>query len=375
VTSVRQLVIGIDARAAADEPAGRGRYVRELIRGLARLGHPHRFLLYASREWREELGSRFEWRLVGWPEPLWHLRVAFAASRECDVLLSTNSYLTAWFTWTPTVLVVFDMVAFVPAAAAQNRAARIERATLRFAARRANAIVTISAATRDELIARHPPVAGKTTAIPLAADDAFAPAGDGDQMVLRRYGIETPYLLALGTLEPRKNLPRLIEAFASLTPEERGDRRLVLVGASGWDTAETLDAIGRHGELVQRLGHVPDTDLPALYRRADLFCYPSLYEGFGLPVLEAMRSKTAVLTSNRSSLPEVAGDTALFVDPSDTGQIADVLADALGDEHRRSALAAKGLERSRRFSWDTTAEQTIALLERAAATRGEMSGP
>jgi len=141
----------------------------------------------------------------------------------------------------------------------------------------------------------------------------------------------------------------------------------VLVGAAGWDTAQTLEAIGRHADLVQRLGHVPDADLPALYAGAELFAYPSLYEGFGLPVLEAMACGTPVLTSNLSSLPEVAGEAAFYVDPVDTGDIARALAAAIGDPARRRELAELGLMRAARFSWADTASATLRLLERAAA--------
>jgi glycosyltransferase involved in cell wall biosynthesis len=367
VSAARPLTIGIDARAAVEEPGGRGRYVRELLRALDRLGSPHRYLLYARAAWDEgRLGSSFEWRLRGAPDPAWHVATAVSASRATDVFLSTNSYLTAWFTWTPTVLVAFDMVAFLPGTAAQRRAALIERATLRVAARRASAITSISEATKRDLAARYPAAGAKTEPIALAADESFAPV-DEPAPVLERHGVATPYVLALGTLEPRKNLPRLIEAFASLSEGVRNGRRLVLVGASGWDTAQTEAAIGRHADLVQRLGHVPDADLPALYSAADLFAYPSLYEGFGLPVLEAMRCGTAVLTSNVSSLPEVAGDAAFYVDPLSSAAIAQGLEEALGDRERRGEIAARGARRAERFSWAATASATLALLEAAAA--------
>jgi glycosyltransferase involved in cell wall biosynthesis len=174
--------------------------------------------------------------------------------------------------------------------------------------------------------------------------------------------VSRPYLLAAGTLEPRKNLPRLIAAFAALPEEARGGRLLVLAGAPGWETQETFASVSSHAQLVRTLGYVSDADLAALYRGADAFCYPSLYEGFGIPVLEAMRSGTAVLTSARSSMPEVAGDAALYVDPLDTADIARALRRLLADSALRGQLAQRGLERARRFSWEETARAVLRAL-------------
>jgi hypothetical protein len=228
------------------------------------------------------------------------------ASASCDVLLSTNSYLTAWATTIPTVVVVCDMVAFHPELLPQRRAALIERATLPLAVRRARTLAAISQATADDLIALQPAAAGKTVVTELAADARFATGGAPDAEVLARHGLTgRSYVLGVGTLEPRKNLPRLIEAFAALPDALRAEHELVLVGALGWDTDETLQAVERHRGLVRTLGHVPADDLPALYRGAAVFAYPSLYEGFGLPVLEAMTAGAPVLTSGVSSLPEV----------------------------------------------------------------------
>lgn len=370
----RPPTIGIDARAAAEVPAGRGRYVRELLTALARTGDEVRFVLYARERWQAELDERFTWRLVEAPDPIWHLRVARAASGESDVFLSTNSYLTAWFLRVPSVVVVYDLVAFDRALRPQRRAALIERATIRPAIRRAARLLAISEATRRDLVARFPRAADKAIVTPLAADTAFSAAPEpSDAGVLERHGIDGPYVLATGTLEPRKNLPRLIRAFDALDPGVRERRRLVIVGPTGWETGETEQAIAEHGDLVVTVGRVPDADLPALYRRADVFCYPSIYEGFGLPVLEAMQCGTAVVTSDVSSLPEVGGDAVRYVEPSDTGSIRDGLAAVLSDPALRARLAAAGVERARGFSWDRTARMTLDALLDAMPARARAS--
>jgi glycosyltransferase involved in cell wall biosynthesis len=364
------LRIGIDARAAAEVPGGRGRVVRELIAELGRLDHEHEISLYARERWDgAPADPRLRWRLHPQPDPLWHLRVAGAASRSCDVYYSTNSYLTAWLLIIPSVVLVCDMVTYRPELLPQRRARIIEQATLPLAVRRARRLVAISQATADDLVARFPAAGPRTDVVLLAADERYAAAGDGpapDAGFLRGAGIDGPYVLGVGTLEPRKNLPRLIEAFASLPQDLRAGRRLVLVGASGWDTDATTAAIARHGDVVRALGHVAEEDLPALYRGADVVACPSLYEGFGLPVLEAMAAGAPVLTSDRSSLPEVAGDAAVLVDPTDTAAIAAGLRRLLGDRALRERLAGLGRERARAFSWTRCARETLAVLERAA---------
>jgi len=362
---VPALRIAIDARAAAEVPAGRGRYVRELLRALAGLDARHRFLLYARTAWRDaalEDDGRFAWRIVSAGEPQWSALAAVRASRESDVVLATNSYLLAALGRVPAVATVFDLAPF-RRDVALPRGAGFERLTLPLAVRRAAGLLAISHATREDLVARFPRAAAKATVIELAADARFA--ADAPP-VAARYGLEKPYVLALGTLEPRKNLPRLIEAFAALPPALRDAHELVLVGGSGWATGEIDAAIAAHRDRVRPLGHVPDDDLPGLYRGAALFAYPSLFEGFGLPVLEAMAAGTAVLTANVSSLPEVGGDAVRYADPTDVASIRDALAALLADPGERARLAAAARERAAGFSWERTARETLAALERAA---------
>jgi glycosyltransferase involved in cell wall biosynthesis len=350
---------GVDARAAAEVPAGRGRYVRELLAALAADGQEDRYLLYARRPHEARLpGDRFRWVLSPARDPLWHLSTAVRASRSCSAFLSTNSYLTAWATTVPTAVVVYDLVPFVEGARAQPRAARIERATVRPALRRAAALLCISEATRRELVVRFPHTAERATTIPLAADPLF-----GEPVTPAR--LERPYVLAVGTLEPRKNLVRLIEAFVALPPEVRARHLLALVGPLGWDLDATLRAAAAARDVVL-LGHVDDERLHALYAGAACFAYPSLHEGFGLPVLEAMSAGAPVVTSNVSSLPEVAGGAAVLVDPRDPRAIRDGLLAVLLDPARAESLRAAGRERSRELSWDGTAAATRQVLRELA---------
>jgi alpha-1,3-rhamnosyl/mannosyltransferase len=356
------LTVGIDARAAAEVPAGRGRYVRELLTALGALPDDGtRYRLYAREPWGDLDPARFSWRRIGLPDPAWHGAAALRASREADVFLSTNSYLTAWFTRIPTAIVVYDLVPFVDRANAKTSSARIEQATIRPALRRAAALPCISDATRADLVRLFPATTAKASTIPLAADPAFgAPvAAPGHP------SLDAPYVLAVGTLEPRKNLERLLAAWNALGDEGRAGHVLALVGPIGWDATPILEAAREHGARL--LGRVSEEELRALYAGAAAFAYPSLYEGFGLPVLEAMAAGTPVLTSSISSLPEVAGDAAVLVDPRDAGAIADGLRRLLADRALAASLAERGRARAATFSWERTARETLALLQAIAA--------
>jgi glycosyltransferase involved in cell wall biosynthesis len=365
------LTVGIDARAADEVAAGRGRVVREFLRALAARPEPHTYLCYARTPWKEPLDERFRWVLSADRDPLWHVRAARSASRRCDVFLSTNSYVTVPFLSVPAVTIVYDLVTFDPAMRPNRRSQIIERLTLGTAVRLSDALVCISHATADALVERFPGAASKVVVVPLGVSPALEPgdAQEGATNSLPDHG----FLLAVGTLEPRKNLPRLVEAFASLPVGVQAAHPLVVVGAAGWSTGPTLAALRSLGDRCHILGHVSDAALAALYRRCGAFCYPSLGEGFGLPVLEAMQAGAPVITSDLSSLPEVGGDAVEYVDPRSVSGIATGLRRVLEDPELQARLSAAGPARAARFSWAQTAELTLATLV-AAAGAGEGGG-
>jgi glycosyltransferase involved in cell wall biosynthesis len=350
--------IGIEAWAAADVPAGRGRYVRELLRALEGIDHGHELVRFTRVPWDGVPG-----RWVGFDSrgPRWVLRAAAAARGRCDVLLSTTSYALSVLAPVPTATVVYDLLSFDPAFGTPA-GARLERLTLPPAVRRTGRLLCISEATRDALVERFPAAAGRALVTPLAAGTPFVGAAP-DADALARLGVDGPYVLTAATLEPRKNLPRLIEAFAALPDEVRAGRRLLLVGGRGWGMEALDEAVARHGDVVRRLGYVSDEDLAALYAQADVVAYVPLAEGFGLPVLEAMAAGAPVLTSDRSSLPEVGGDAAAYADPTDVASISRALAGVLADPARRDAMRAAGRSRAALFSWERTARETLAALE------------
>jgi glycosyltransferase involved in cell wall biosynthesis len=203
------------------------------------------------------------------------------------------------------------------------------------------------------------------TVIPMGCDPRFQPLGAPMQAAIRRrYDLPERYVLFVGTLEPRKNVKTLLQAFAHVIAEKPQDGlHIVIAGGRGWgseDPMAMVAALGLH-KAVRFTGFVDDDHLADLYRGALLFVYPSLYEGFGLPVLEAMACGIPVITSNRSSLPEVAGDAALLVDPTQPEALAAAISALLHDSALRQALRAKGLARAAAFTWEAVAQQTVAV--------------
>jgi glycosyltransferase involved in cell wall biosynthesis len=238
----------------------------------------------------------------------------------------------------------------------------------REAVARADALITISQYSRQELIERMGVTDDRVAVIYLAADPCCTRIEDTKRTLLvrKRYGLPEHFILFVGSLEPRKNVRRLIQAYAKLPTSLRDDVHLVIAGGVGWLTDDIYSTVFQLGEKerVHFIGYVEENDLPAVYSLADVFAYPSLYEGFGLPVLEAMQCGVPVLTSNISSLPEVAGTAALLVTPTEVDDIAYGLRRLLEVADLRAELRARGYQRAREFSWERCARETLAVYKK-----------
>lgn len=249
------------------------------------------------------------------------------------------------------------------------------RLLLPLLARRAHHIVTFSQSSKRDIVRLLRVPAERVTVAYLAAAPAFRPINDPCALnaLRQRYRLPPRFFLHVGTLEPRKNLGRLVEAYGRALPQ-LGDSHLVLAGKPGWGT-EALPALIRRLGLEERvvsIGAVNNADLPLLYNAALALVYPSLYEGFGLPPLEAMQCGLPVITSNVSSLPEVVGNAAILIDPTSVDMLASSLVTIAQQEHLRKQLSGKGVRRAQQFTWQRCAEGTIAAYERAwAAVRRE----
>jgi glycosyltransferase involved in cell wall biosynthesis len=230
--------------------------------------------------------------------------------------------------------------------------------------RKAKRIVTISESSRNDIIEAYG-VKPEKVRVVYPGIKPTLPSRMSLEDMNEAFGIKGKYILFVGTLQPRKNIAKLIEAFSDLNDKEMS---LVIVGKKGWQYDQIMGAPKKFGveERVKFLEKVSDEDLPSLYKHAEFFILPSLYEGFGLPVLEAMSYGCPVITSNISSLPEAGGDAALYVDPKDVKDITEKMNRLLEDDKLRRELSEKGKEQIKKFSWEKSAKEVLAVLEEAA---------
>ena len=225
--------------------------------------------------------------------------------------------------------------------------------------RRADRLIAISQSSKDDAVRTLGLAPERVTVIyPGIARAFFDPAADAVERVRAKYGLRRPFVLAVGTVEPRKNVDTLVKAFSGVT----GDVDLVLAGPRGWASAETTGLL----QSVRYLGYVPEADIAPLTAAATVFAYPSLYEGFGFPVAQAMAAGTAVVTSNVSSLPEIAGDAAVLIDPRSQGELTAALERLLGDGELRARMVERGRQRARLFQWADCAARSLDFFRDAA---------
>ncbi len=368
------MLIGIDAsRAAVDQRTGTENYSVQVIRGLVQVGRDHRFRLYL-RPWPSPPhgllpeGPHVHWRRVG-PHRLWtHVGLSREMLRNPPDVLFVPAHVVPIYHPRATVVTVHDIgYRYYPQHHTLLSRLYLDLST-RLSCRAARRVIADSQSTARDLMHEYRVAPHKITVVYPGVNPAMARAdGMAQEVVRRRYGLARPFLLYLGTIQPRKNLSRLIEAFARL-PRDVGNVDLALVGGTGWLVGEVFRRVGELGleDRVHFLGYVPDGDLPALLSAAECFVMPSLYEGFGLPVLEAMACGTPVVCSDASSLPEAAGDAALYFSPHDTDGMAEAMARMLTDTGLRQTLVERGYAHVRRFSWERTSSQVLDVLVEAA---------
>jgi glycosyltransferase involved in cell wall biosynthesis len=367
--------IAIDAHTVGTKLGGNESYAVNLIESLAEIDNVNQYTIYVTTsEARERFSSRwpnFKVRSTLPHTPL--IRIPLTLSAE--LRKNPIDVLHVQFTAPPfcPCPVVVSILSFEHLPQTFNRRSRTQlRLTVRHSARRAARILSLSQHTRRDIIETYGINPERVTAIPLAAPDHFGPITDNRELqrVRHNYGIDGDYILSVGSIQPRKNLARLVRAFASLRGEWSAAKlpKLVLVGKCAWLYDETLRALEETNvkDAVVLTGYVPESDLPALYSGALCFVYPSYFEGFGLPPLEAMKCGAPVIVGNRTSLPEVVGDAALSVDPFDVDAIATAIKKLINDSALRKELSVKGQTRAKQFSWRETARQTLVVYKEVA---------
>jgi alpha-1,3-rhamnosyl/mannosyltransferase len=361
----------LDARTATDHFPGIGRYVSALARALAPLLAPDEELILLhdparpSRWALPAVGAQVRLLPAGAgpfsPAQQWQMPSLLRRERA-DVYHSPY-YLMPYRPGIPTVVTLYDLIPEQFPEVVSLRARLLFRIAMRLALRAADHVITISESTRRDLLARYRVRQQRLWVIPLAPDARFQPAGaEAIAAARRQYGLPQRFALYVGSNKPHKNLTRLVESW-SLLGDQMGEEAPPLCIAGAWDARypqpqERAEAL-QLGSRVRFLGPVAEEALPALYSGATLFVFPSLYEGFGLPVVEAMACGAPVACSRRASLTEVGGDAAVYFEPTATGEIAQAAGALLQDDVRRRRLAEQGKRQAASFSWRETAQRTL----------------
>ncbi len=355
--------IGIIAYGLNRATGGIGRYTQELLTALRkadaditvfetdRTGEPNHILLPGTR-------------LLPGLLTLGQVQIARAAqSQRLTLVHDPTGVVPLAFTHTRRVATIHDVIPYVYPHTSTLLDQVIYRFWLPFAVRGLDAIITDSTQSKADIVRYLLVQPEKIAVVPLAASSRYCLLDQETvHMVLARHNITTSYILYVGAIESRKNLPRLLEAYARVR-EWSSRWTLVVVGAYKWKYSSVFETVMRLGleNHIHFTGFIPEEDLPALYNGADLFVFPSLYEGFGLPVLEAMACGTPVVTSNVSSLPEVAGNAAILVDPYNIDELADAMRRVLSTPLLAADLRARGLERAQQYSWERTVHATLEV--------------
>ena len=376
--------IGIEATAALEgRRTGVGNYVAQLLAGLEALdagGAGIELTLFANRDAQQGAGSpaglprpydrdrlpiRTLWMQLGLPRSIARLRpdLCHFPNHLAPVLRRIES---------PFVVTIHDMAVYRCPRYQPLKTTSIHRALIPAVARRASIVLTVSESARQDILEHLRLPEERVRVVYEGVHAAFheAPSPSQVQALRARLGLHCPYILSVGTLEPRKNHLGLIEAYERLVRQQRVPHHLVLAGGRGWRNRALLARLTSSGlrDRIHLLGYVQDADLPALYHGADAFAFPSWYEGFGLPVLEAFTCGVPTLISSDPALREVAGlGNALIADPSCPEEMAGALHRLLSDGPLRAALRLRGIRRAREFSWERCARQTLEVYREAAA--------
>lgn len=360
-------VLGIDAsRALADAPTGTEYYARALIDALLRLDAPTRFRLYTRENPPPNFfppTNNYEIRAMPFPRLWTHLRLSYEMlARPSDALFVPAHVLPAIHPRN-SIVTVHDLgYKYFPDAHRGLQRAYLDWST-RWNVRAARCVAADSYATRDDVVKFYGAAAEKIRVVyPSYNAQIFKPTRDADELarVRQKYAVGEKYVISVGTIHPRKNYARLLEASASWS----GEYSLVVVGKKGW-LADSILTRARELNLENRvkfLDYAPLQDLPALYAGAACAVFPSLYEGFGFPALEAQACETALVCANASSLPEVAGEAAEYFDPTDVDDLTRALRNVLENATRRAELIARGRANVQRFSWDRAAREILEIV-------------
>ncbi|HBB02872.1 MAG: group 1 glycosyl transferase [Candidatus Peregrinibacteria bacterium GW2011_GWF2_38_29] len=353
--------IGVDFREASKEDkTGKGWFAYNLMKSVFEQDEQNQYILYTDSIPADfQNHKNVEFRLIKSKSVFWHLKVLRDLKLEKpDLFLALTSFIIPALApkKIKTVIVVHDLVAFLFPIKHNRKAVLIEKLTLKKALKKSLKIITISKSTESDLIKlfekKIANLSKKITIIPCAASENFKKLSSSEQKNPENF----KYILGVGTLEPRKNFEKLIEAF-NLISKTFDSLRLVIIGGKGWSFKK------HESDRIIFKGYVAEKDLIHYYNSAEAFVFPSLYEGFGIPPLEAIQCGCPVIASNVSSMPEVIGSAGLLVNPNDAQALAEAIKSVLTNQDLRSRLVAQGLVQSQKFSYESSAQKLIKLFK------------
>ncbi len=370
--------IMIDARSVDTRQSGVGNYVTHLIKGLREIDKKSHYVLMVTAKQKDKIIETFpsfdtytvpfsnENHILGDAWEFWMLP-KLLKKKSIDVFHGPAFLAPPFQNGFRSVATIHDLVAFHHPKTIPAKYAIYMRFLIRMMIKRAGRIITDTACIKEEIIDFFKIDPTRIFPVPIAVSEQFRPLEDQGlvDQVKKRYGIQKRYFLYVGNIEPRKNLSRLFLACDSIREKLSDDFQLVVTGKKGWLYREIFETLAGTAfrENIVFTRYVKKEDVPALYNGADFFVFPSIYEGFGLPILEAMRCGTPVITSRASSMPEVAGDAALFVDPFKSSDIAEKILTLAFNESLQRNLREKGFKQAAKFSWERTARLTQQVYE------------
>lgn len=357
--------IAFDVRELSGQPAGVGRIISSLINAI-RETSPGIGLTLIGDSPTAPAGVQGDYIGIRTSGLAWHIKCAklLKNNPQWKTYVSARSPLVPIMAPDRSVYFVNDLISFKHPEYFTLKTRVMSRLFVKLALGRANRIVAISHSTARDIERISPGADKRTTVVYLAADPVFSP-GPPDPEVLRMLDLPDRYILTVGTIEPRKNHLSLIRAYEDLPGKLKAGYGLVMVGKRGWKCERIMQGIKRMeaGGNLRYLEYIGDADLAQVYRGASLFVYPSIYEGFGLPVLEAMSCGVPVITSNNSSLPEVGGDAVIYIDPGNAADIANAMTYVLENDETAKHMSGAGIIRSNQFTWEKTAADILKMID------------
>lgn len=368
--------IGIDARFLANQRRGIGRYSFNLISRLLRMDEKNHYILYFDRNFDKSFMfnyGNYEYRCMGNGNfTLWEQYYLPKQLRHDQLdLFHSPGNIPPFLSKTKRVITLHDTMMFQPEMSTGSWWYNVYlRTALSLSMEKMNRIITISNHSKKDILRLFPQIAQKVDVIYEAVEEKFGPSKDENkiELVLRKYKITRPFILHFGSNDPRKNTLMAIRVYHRLLKEQGIPHKLLLLGFRLVNKTQ-IDCYLKENNLTERVISVdflPDDDLPCFYQDADFLLYPSLYEGFGLPPLEAMACATPVVASNTSSIPEIVDGAAILVDPTNESEIYKSCIELLYNGDKRKELIAQGLERVKQFSWENTSYLTLRVYEEVA---------